>query len=48
MSFKFSMLFVGSLSVDHLHRVWDIFREDEEESKEGELEAWGYTNPVGG
>ena len=26
--------------------MWDIFQEDEEESKEGELEAWGYTNPA--
>ena len=25
---RFSTLFVGSLSVDHLHRVWDIFLYD--------------------
>lgn len=30
MSSRFSTLFVGSLSVDHLHRVWDIFLYDGE------------------
>ena len=30
MSFRFSTLFVGSLSVDHLHRVWDLFLYDGE------------------
>jgi hypothetical protein len=30
MSFRFSTLFVGCLSVDHLHRLWDIFLYDGE------------------
>lgn len=47
MSFRFSTLFVGSLSVDHLHRVWDIFLYDGELSPARWKRRRGLTGGLG-